>query len=366
MSYSGSNWSRYSSSSSPSSFPFIFSSDRNSSSSNHSSRDQDSRVIRDTRGAHDLSAYNRHHRVSGSSNSSNSPSTSSSYSSLKSHPASSSSAYSSRTSPASSSSGYSSSSGNGYMMGHYVVSPMKSSGRDSSSSGRDATDYRSNRATKPNGSLPSQYSRLTSHQRTFSGTFDRKPTSSRPSSLYDTRAMRSFDSEYSQTPSGQHAVVHQLTIRPNVDDSRNNKSSKPIGSASARIERQGSISSMKSLSTSNGTARSSPKMSSNASQTPKEKKGLFNLKKRLSASLSSLVSSLGSLSYSMQDLSTSSADIRGISTPSPSMQKINCPFDNDDDDAEYSDSVSYKWSAHSHISCITACMHLWCNGNMAM
>lgn len=123
---------------------------------------------------------------------------------------------------------------------------------------------------------------------------------------------------------------------------------------------------MKSLSTSNGTARSSPKMSSNASQTPKEKKGLFNLKKRLSASLSSLVSSLGSLSYSMQDLSTSSADIRGISTPSPSMQKINCPFDNDDDDAEYSDSVSYKWSAHSHISCITACMHLWCNGNMAM
>lgn len=223
-------------------------------------------------------------------------------------------------------------------MGHYVVSPNKGGG-----SSRD-TDYRSGSGRemrvggKPSGSLPSQYSRLTNHHRSFSGSFDRNPCS-RPSSLYETRAMRSFDS---QTPSGHHAVVHQLTIRPNVEEPRKTNS-KPLGSKAARIERQGSISSLKSLNTTTSSSPS-PSFTKSNKDAPKEKKGLFNLKKRLSASLSSLVSTLGSLSYSMQDLSSSSAmDMHPPSTPSPSLQRLNGAFDDDsdsDEDEEYSDSVS--------------------------
>lgn len=330
MSYSGNNnWSRYSTSSSP----YAYSSDSRSSTNRTTDSRGSSNRSSSTHGLPSSSSSSYHQsRLTPSSSSSSASSKSSSYGSMKSHP-SSSSTYSSRTSPSnsfSSSSGYSSA-GSSYLMGHYSTSPVVSA-----AAGRDR-DYRS-KSTTGNGSLPSQYSNYSSHQRSYS-TVDRKP--SRPSSLYETRrALRSFDSEYIQKPSG-NAVVHQLTLRPNMEKPTRNDSSVSLqksqnNSANSRIRRD-STSSTRSFVL-KGSSNTVPP------ESQKEKKGLFSLRKKFSASLSSLVSSLGSLSYSTQDLSTSSVDLNVLPSPSPSPGKSFQNVVNAEDDDDYSDSVSQSVS----------------------
>jgi hypothetical protein len=346
MSYSGSgNWSRYSS-------PFSFSSDSRNSGSRGSP-------------SSNLGSYHTQSRKTPSVPSS---SASSYVNSIKSHPSSTSS-YSSRGSSASSvgSSGYSSSSGSGYLMGHYVVSPISSSSssareRDYRSTERDyrSSDREYNRNSSGSSSntgrsgsssggslLPSQYSRFGGHQRTYSGTYDRKPAS-RPSSLYETRrSLRSYDSEYTQTPAGNHAVVHQFKIRPNVNETESRKEkesnrSTSLSRASNDREKEGRRESTSSVK--NVTSKPTY-VSSSSHESRKEKKGFMGLRKRLSASLSSLVSSLGSLSYSAQDLSTSSADINVVPSPTSSAGRYRDITNNDDeedDETEYSDSVSWS------------------------
>jgi len=334
MSYSGSNWSRYSS-------PFSFSDNRSST----------------------LSSYSQHRPNTNTSNVTNYAN------SIKSHP---STGYASRGSSSSSmGSGYSSSGGGSYLMGHYAASPVTSS-----SSGRDRDfrsvdrDYRSSdrdyhrnntlsssNSTRSSGSgggslLPSQYSRYGTHQRTYSGSFDRKPA--RPSSLYENRrSLRSYDSEYTQTPAESNAVVHQFTIRPNTTEAERNKDSSVNKSKIlGRVDDKDKGADHRDSTCSVKNVVSKPTYVSNSRELRKEKKGFLGLKKRLSASLNSLVSSLGSLSYSAQDLSTSSADINMVPSQASSAGKYHhlSNNDEDDDETEYSDSVSSQSQNPSNVN----------------